>query len=308
MQQSTMQRGTTNLEVINSAATPAATNTATWKHYAVASIAALGLGIGSSSVCAEDAVGSAIHGFVDLSLKTDYITPRGLLVHDDGQALQILNGLVFGLTPDTSIVVGTWNDVNINNQHDPYVEAWNEFDWFIGANTNIGKWALGLQYVEFISPPNNFVTEKNAELSVVYNDGEAGDALVWKPYAKWFYAISGDSTVVLGKKGGTYDVELGLTPTWKTGSFVVTFPTWVTVGPDEYWGGDNGNVGVVSTGVNVKYPLGIPQKFGKWYVDAGVQYYHLVNDSLVDAQVLTVGASKGDANLYLGSIGIGFGF
>lgn len=305
MQQRTINRGT---DLTIKAAAP---NTADWKRYAIAAIATLGLGLGvgaATPAFADAAPGSAIHGFMDLSVKTDYITPRGLLVHDDGQALQIVNGLVFGLTPDTSVVVGTWNDININNQHDPYVEAWNEFDWFIGANTNIGKWALGLQYVEFISPPNNFVTEKNAELSIVYNDGAAGDALVWKPYLKWFYAISGDSTVVLGKRGGTYDVELGLTPTWKTGPVVVTFPTWVTVGPEEYWGGDNGNVGVASVGVNVKYPLAIPQQFGKWYVNAGVQYYHLVNDSLVDAQVLTVGATKGDANLYVGSVGIGFGF
>jgi hypothetical protein len=269
---------------------------------------ALGLGAAAPALAEEPAPGSAIHGFMNVSVKTDYITPRGLLVHDDGEAVQVLNGLVFGLTPDTSVVVGTWNDININNQHDPYVEAWNEFDWFIGANTNIGKWTLGLQYVEFISPPNNFVTEKNAELSVAYNDGAAGDAFAWKPYAKWFYAISGDSTVVLGKRGGTYDVELGVTPTWKTSGVIVTFPTWVTVGPDEYWGGDNGNVGVASVGVNVKYPLPVPQQFGKWAVDVGVQYYHLVNDSLVDAQVLTVGKSKGDSNLVLGSIGIGFGF
>jgi hypothetical protein len=274
----------------------------------------LGAGLIALELCAAPPVladaepPSAIHGFLDLSLKTDYITPRGLLVHDDGQALQVLNGLVFGISPDASIVVGTWNDININNQHDPNVEAWNEFDWFIGANYNIGKWALGLQYVEFISPPHNFVTEKNTELSVAYNDGAPTDSFTLKPYAKLFYAISGDSTVVLGKRGGTYDVELGLTPTWKTGGVIVTFPTWVTVGPDEYWGGDNGNVGVASIGVNVKYPLGIPARFGKWYVDAGVQYYHLVNDSLVDAQMLTVGKSKGDSNLVLGSIGIGFGF
>jgi hypothetical protein len=27
-----------------------------------------------------------------------------------------------------------------------------------------------------------------------------------------FYAISGDSTVVVGKQGGTYDVEIGMLP------------------------------------------------------------------------------------------------
>lgn len=278
-----------------------------WRQCLTAVACALGLGA-ALPVAAEDAPGSAIHGFVDISLKTDYITPRGLLVHEDGEALQIVNGLVFGLTPDTSIVFGTWNDINIWNQNDPYVDAWNEFDWFIGVNTNIGNWSLGLQYVEFLSPPNNFKTEKNAEFSIAYNDAKPGGTFAWKPYAKLFYAISGDSTVVLGDTGDTFDVELGITPTWNTGPLVVTFPTWVTVGPESYWGGDNGNVGVASVGVNVKYPLGIPQRFGKWYVNAGLQYYHLINDSLVDAQQITVAAAEGDDSILVGSVGIGFGF
>jgi hypothetical protein len=257
---------------------------------------------------ADAAPGSAIHGFMGVQLKTDYITPRGLWVHDDGGALQIVNGLVFVTSENTSLVVGTWNDVNVFNQHDPNVEAWNEFDWFIAGNYTAGKWAFSLQYVEFISPPHNFSTEKNAELTVAYDDSTPGGTIAWKPYAKLFYAISGDSTVVLGDTGDTYDVELGLTPTLSVGSATVTFPTWVTVGPESYWGGDNGNVGVVSTGVAVKFPLGIPQQFGKWYAEAGVQYYRFVNDSLVDAQKLTLGVSKGDESAVLGMVGIGFSF
>lgn len=269
--------------------------------------AIVAVGAVAAPAFADDAPGSAIHGFFDVALKTDYITPRGLLVHEDGEALQILNGLVFNLSSSTSVVVGTWNDIQ-RGQHDPYVEAWNEFDWFVGANYASGNWLFGLQYVEFISPPNNFRTEKNAEFSVAYNDGAPGAAFAWKPYAKLFYAISGDSTVVLGDTGDTYDVELGLVPTWKTGPLIVTFPTWVTVGPESYWGGDNGNVGVASTGVNVKYPLKFPPRFGSWYVNAGVQYYHLINDSLVDAQQLTVGAREGDDSIVVGSVGFGFGF
>lgn len=272
---------------------------------------ALTLGAGAQSAQsaqADAAPGSAIHGFMGMQLKTDYITPRGLWVHDDGAALQIVNGLVFVTGESSSLVIGTWNDINVWNQHDPYVEAWNEFDWFVGYNYNAGPWAFGLQYVEFISPPNNFETEKNAELSVTYDDSAPGGSFAFKPYLKFFYAIAGDSTVVLGDTGDTFDVEIGVTPTWSVGSATITFPTWVTVGPESYWGGDNGNFGVFSTGVAVKYPLGIPQQFGKWYVEAGVQYYDFINDSLVDAQKLTLGVDEGDEHAVLGMIGIGFSF
>jgi hypothetical protein len=271
----------------------------------LAAVAAAGMAAG---VAHADAPGSAIHGFMGVQLKTDYITPRGLWVHDDGAALQIVNGLVFVTSESTSLVIGTWNDINLWNQHHPQVDAWNEFDWFVGFNYNAGKWAFGLQYVEFLSPPNLFATEKNAEFSVAYDDSTPGGSFAVKPYAKFFYAIAGDSTVVLGDTGDTWDVELGVVPTIPFGSATVTFPTWVTVGPESYWGGDDGNVGVASTGVAIKFPLSIPEKFGKWYAEAGVQYYQFINDNLVEAQKLTLGVSEGDDSTVLGMVGIGFSF
>jgi hypothetical protein len=269
---------------------------------------ALMLATGLAGSAYADEPASAIHGFMGMQLKTDYITPRGLWVHDDGAALQIVNGLVFLTSDSTSIVFGTWNDLNLFNQHDPNVDAWNEFDWFLAANYNVGKWAFGLQYVEFISPNHAFEPEKNLEFSAAYDDSEKDGSFAFKPYVKLFYAIAGDSTVVLGDTGDTYDVEIGMVPTLSLGAATVTFPTWFTVGPESYWGGDNGNFGVASIGAAVKYPLGIPAQFGKWYVEAGVQYYHFINDSLVDAQKLTLGVNEGDENAVLGMVGIGFSF
>ncbi len=51
----------------------------------------------STPVLAADAPGSSIHGFFDLSVKNDYLTPRGLLVHNKGEAVQVLDGLVLDL-------------------------------------------------------------------------------------------------------------------------------------------------------------------------------------------------------------------
>src|SRR5690606_35149841 len=165
-----------------------------------------------------DEVGSAIHGFMGMQLKTDYITPRGLWVHDDGAALQIVNGLVFVTSESTSLVIGTWSDINLWNQHHPKVDAWNEFDWFIGFNYNAGKWAFGLQYVEFLRPPNIVATEKHAGFSGPYDDSTPGGSLALKPYAQFLHAVRGGSAVVLGEAGNTWDVELGVTPTLAMGS------------------------------------------------------------------------------------------
>src|SRR3981081_2398932 len=75
----------------------------------------------------------AIHGFNDLTVKNDYITPRGLLVSRERFTTQILHGLVLNVYPiraapldDFSLVGGIWNDIE-GGQNSKTVGAWNEF-------------------------------------------------------------------------------------------------------------------------------------------------------------------------------------
>lgn len=276
---------------------------------------------------AEAAPGSAIHGFGDVAFKNDYITPRGLLVTNQGVTTQILAGLVF-LTPgNTSIVVGAWNDIN----SDPakYVlpsktGAWNEFDYFVGLNWQATQsLKLGVSYVVFLSPPDAFQTEHNIEFAANYKDPYS-----LNPYVKVFWAVGGDSTVVLGRRGDTFDVEIGAAPsyTFKASGVTISAPTWITVGPSSYWcdssagaaifaasikgrGCADSNFGVFSTGLKASVPItAIGPQYGGWSFNAGVQYYNVLNGSLVDAQALTVNSPKGYRNVVVPFAGFGFGF
>ena len=289
--------------------------------YLVAGLAALAM-VSASTARAADPEPSAIHGFVDLSFKNAYITPRGLLVTNKGLTVQLLTGLAFdiynnpaGPINDFSIAGGFWNDF-ATAQNAAKVGSWNEFDWFIGPSVTLYKdWTAGATFVEFLSPPGNFKAEKNVEFSLGFNDSPYLKPVSFHPYAKLFWATAGDSTVVLGKKGGTYDVELGIVPTLELKQFglpvTLTMPTWITVGPAEYWGGTS-NFGVISTGLSAKTPLSfIPSRFGNWYADAGVQYYNLINGKLVAAQIadgVSSAKTRGNNNVWLATAGIGFGF
>lgn len=265
--------------------------------------------LGAAPALAQD--GPSLHGFADVSVKNDYITPRGLHVTTKGTTAQILNGLVLdfpqasgGLVTDISTVAGTWTDLNPGETH-----TLNEFDWFVGVNAKLGtKVTVGAQFVEFVSGPSAFKTEDNMEFSLSYADGLKPITL--NPYAKFFWAMNGDSTVVLGKRGKTFDVELGAVPTLDLHPYgapvLLSAPTWITVGPKSYWGGDQ-NAGVVSTGLKVTLPLKTPPATGHWSVYAGYQYYHLINDNLVAAQAL-LNNGKDDRNLNLFQAGIGVGF
>jgi hypothetical protein len=262
----------------------------------------------------------ALHGFDDLAFKNDYITPRGLLVTNKGLTIQILNGFVAsayqsanGPVNDIAFVAGVWNDLNPAHQNAP---TWNEIDPFVGVNFNLYKdWIAGIQYVAFISPHGNFKLEHNIEFSLRYEDKMRWlSPISFNPYAKLFFTASGGSTVVLGKVP-SFDVELGAVPTWNLHPrdipVTLTMPTWLTVGPADFWGGTN-NVGVFSTGVNARVPIEwVPQQYGEWSVNAGVQYYNLINSQLRNAQsvigVVSPGSS-GYRNVFVFAAGLGFHF
>jgi hypothetical protein len=109
----------------------------------------------------------------------------------------------------------------------------------------------------------------------------------------------------------------------------IWFPTSVVFAPEEFWNRNDGttnfcgvtgtlpcaldNVGFYTTGLQTKYSLEglIPKRLGSWYVKAGVQYYHIVNDALLAAQrfnfaTTTFLGAKDDIVLVNGGFGFSF--
>ena len=273
---------------------------------------------------------SNIHTFFDLVFKNDYITPRGLLVSNSGLTIQTLSGIIFDLykNPDcfineVSVTLGIWNDF-WTDQNDPVVGPWNELDWFIGPTFIIAKdWKLTAQYIEFLSPPGHFRPERNAEFTLSYDDSKWKLPIVLNPYTKLFWAIAGDSTVVVGKPGGTYYFEFGMIPTMDLSNYglslVWTMPTWFSVGPPDFWNGGalglknvNTPFGVFSTGLRGTVPLKfLKDCFGDWSFYFGVQYYYLINTNLLEAQLVTLGISsidKAHRNVVVPCVGLNFNF
>jgi hypothetical protein len=263
----------------------------------------------------------SLHGFADVALKNFYATPRGLLVTDKGETVQVLDGLVLDFArpsttfSDFSLSAGTWTDFNPGYESGNK-NAVNEVDLFVGMNGTFFKdFKAGAQYVVFTSPQRAFHDENNVELSLAFDDSAYLTPLSIQPYIKYFRAVSGSSTVVTGRKGDTYDVEIGAVPKLDLHPYaipiILTVPSWFTVGPTNYWGGTS-NFGVVSTGLKATYPLGIiPSNYGHWYLDTGIQYYHELNSQLLLAQTLVGTAQPGTnehRNFFVWSVGFGLGF
>jgi hypothetical protein len=264
----------------------------------------------------------SLHGFADVALKNFYSTPRGLLVTDKGDTVQFLNGLVldFAHAPtdtitDFAVTFGSWTDFNPGYQA-PNSNAVNEVDLFVGGTATVGaNTKVGAQYVEFISPQRAFHVEHNIEFSLSFDDSAYLKPISIQPYVKIFYAVAGSSTVVTGSQGNTFDAEIGAVPKLDLHPFgvplILTAPSWFTVGPASYWGGTS-NFGVISAGLKATYPLDIiPARYGHWYVDTGIQFFHEVNDRLLLAQTFVGTAQPGTnehRNYGVWSVGFGLGF
>ena len=264
-----------------------------------------------------------IHGFFSSPFKTAYVTPRGLVVQNEGLVWQPVVGLVFpigdlGPIKHFTFVGGIWNSVD-TAEHDAYVGAWDEMDVFASFSGSVADVvSLTLTYSPWNSPPHAFHTEHTMDLKVGYDDSKlwGGGGFSLNPYVDAFWSISGDSTVILGRHGGTGYFEPGIVPTFVFKAMpqypvTITVPIYTQIGPSSYWDAhhtfSNSIIGLVSGSVNVSVPLSfIPARYGHWHGDLGVTYDYLVNNALLHAGELASGNNS--HNVVIGSIGFGVNF
>lgn len=266
-----------------------------------------------------------IHGFFNSPFKTGYLTPRGLYVQNSGISWQPVVGLVFplgdvGPVKKLAFVGGIWNAVDTYEaKSNPRGGGWDEMDVFASFSGTVAEdFGLTLTYGAWNFPQTGGPhTEHNIDLKVTYSDKWFGDSgISINPYVDLWWAVSGSSTVVLGRQGGTGYVEPGIVPTYTykgiaSYPLTFTFPTYVSIGPSKYWDanhtyGDK-DFGLFSISANVSVPLAfIPTKYGFWHADAGVTYDYLINDALLQAGKIVSGNT--DRNCVLGSVGFGVNF
>jgi hypothetical protein len=266
-----------------------------------------------------------IHGFFESPFKTGYLTPRGLYVQNSGISWQPVVGLVFplgdfGPVKKVAFVGGIWNAVDsYEAKSNPRSGPWDEMDVFASfSGTVANDFGLTLTYGAWNFPQSTGPhTEHNLDLKFTYSDHFLGDSgFSINPYLDCWWAISGSSTVVLGRAGGTGYFEPGIVPTYTykgIANYPITFtmPTYVSVGPSTYWDAThtytNSIFGVFSSSLDAQVPLPfIPARYGFWHADAGITYDYLINESLLHAGEILSGNT--DHNCLLGSVGFGVNF
>ena len=311
----------------------------------------LGMVVGSSVAPAADLAVKAVpkatpwvldvHGYADLTFANTRVTGGGLYLYRRGYLTQIDTGLGLdiyknsaGFFNSLTVFGGVWNEF----WNDPPAggKTWQEMDWWLGFTVGFARyWKFTAQHVQFQFPGGAGAppTAYNYDFKLSLDDSFMGWPITFNPYVGVFYNAAGGSTVVLGKSSGSYRVSIGIAPSYSfmksTGvPLSISVPTWVTVGPSEFWNRQDGttnfcgptttspcssgSTGFWSTGLQAKLGLPIvPKRLGSWYIKGGVQYYHIVNEFLLGAQTIVGSAlSFPDAkrDIFVGSGGLGFTF
>jgi len=281
-----------------------------------------------------------VHGYFDLTFANTRVTPGGLMIYpyrgvltqpEVGLSLDIYKHPA-GFINQVSLFGGIWSESW--SDPPPGGRNWQEVDWWAGVGIKFAQyWKLDVQSLQFMFPGGGS-TMKMVVSTLGYSDAHWEWPIAFNPYVTFFYEYDGPSTVALGKNADTYRVELGVKPGFSieksTGiPLSFTFPTWVMLGLSDYWNRadgttnfcgptsnlpcSSGNSGVVSTGIQAKLSLAswIPPRLGSWYVKGGVQYYHITNDTLLGAQVVTGAASSfpnARDDVWVVNGGVGFSF
>jgi hypothetical protein len=272
------------------------------------------------SVQASAAESSIFHGLLDLRFSNAYITPRGLIVEDEGLVFQPLFLLFADLYqsngPLSSVTasVGIWNSMHshVPEGVNSSTDNWNEMDFLSGlAFTFYRDWTFGVSYQYWVSPIDAFASASILDMTFSYSDHFLERVMTGKwslnPYVRLFIELHNKATV--SSTDESYYIELGIGPKYVFDGYPLTLelPTYVTFPGHDFYS-ESSTLGLVGTGLKVTAPLtSIPERYGKWSLYAGFRYYHFFNDGIVAGnRLLPPGSTNRDPLQAIGGVALAF--
>lgn len=254
-----------------------------------------------------------VHFLLQLDFSDHYITPRGLNVENQGLVFQPLLLSFWSLYSnkdaflnDITLTAGMWSSFHSEKSGaDP--GHWNEWDPIAGLSFGLGEYVkFETNYTAFKSMVDSYPTSHHMELKLKLDDSKWLGAFALNPYVAYWQELENKATVTFdpSQSDESYYFTLGVNPSLKLGAVKLEFPTYVNLVGDDFYqqydgsGGGSG-FGVFGTEIKASIPLTfIPKEYGFWTAYAGVKYYHLDNDGLLDGNEVLGAQSDRDEDLF----------
>ena len=214
---------------------------------------------------------------------------------DIGVALHSGNGAFKRI----GVNVGLWNSLHTGQagSDGPSGKLWYQSDFYTTLGLGFGNGTgLGVTYTARTSPNGMFNTVRELSFRFALDDSARTWGVAAKPYV--FVARELDGQADGGLEEGTY-LEVGASPGFPVGGFVVNVPVRAGFSLGDYYEGVTGDerFGFFSVAGTVTVPLSsMPTRVGTWNIHGGVEFVHLGDRN---AEIL------GDTSKVIGSIGIG---
>lgn len=282
------------------------------KHGLAALAAALPLGAAQSLRAADAPAPSRVNTVLNFEFSDKYLTPRGMIVHQNGLTFQQLALGLFnvykgdsGIT-DVTLVGGVWNDFSTDgvSSHAPFgskpTTAWVEIDPIAGVSLGLGKqFTLSATYTAFNMQILDIGVSQHLETKLAFDDSPYLKAFAVHPYFLYWQELDGKATaadvpyIVFAKQpgpGSSHYFEVGVTPshTFENISLTLEAPTRVLLPDKDFYGeyyGKSSVVGLWETGLKATLPMKfMPEGYGHWSYHAGFKYMGFEDKSLKGMQ------------------------
>jgi hypothetical protein len=259
---------------------------------------------------------SRVDALVDFDFANEYVTPRGMIIRDQGLTIQpLFLGFVNVYKSDSfinsiTLIPGVWNDlgshaVSVNAPYNSQpTTPWTEIDPIAGLEIGFARnLTLDVTYTAFVEQILDIGTSQHLDSKLSFDDSPYLNlkGFGFHPYLEFWQELQGKATDAdvpyevdpLGKHlgkgpGSSYYFETGIDPTYTfkniLGGLKLEAPMDVQLPSSRFYGEYYSSASTVSlfdVGLKGTIPLNfMPQGYGHWSFHAGFKYMYIVDDNL----------------------------
>jgi len=266
--------------------------------YVLGALAALALPAITSVAHAEDAPPSRSHALVNFEFSDKYLTPRGMIVQNEGLVFQNLILGFFNLYGSDSfsatLVGGIWNCYGTSKLPDNNGQptSWYEIDPIAGMSFGIGKnITLDVTYTAFNMQIFNIPFSEHLETKLSFKDADLLGNFALSPYIIFWKELHNKavaSTDANPDESFYFDIGIAPSYTFKDLELKLELPCRVLTADSSFYGtgaGSHSAIGLYELGLKASMPMKfMPAGYGNWSTHLGVKYMDFVDDNLVATQ------------------------
>lgn len=248
---------------------------------------------------ADEAPPSRLHALVNLEVTDKYLTPRGMIVQDEGVTIQTLflallnvyDGKPDAFLNNVTLVGGFWNDYATESIPESVAPGSSEthfieIDPIFGVSFAFAKnFKLDVTYTAFCMQILDIGTSEHLETKLSYNDTDLLGAFALHPYISFWKELDNKATAAANfGVPSSYYFEVGISPGVKLGDLKLEAPMRALLPAADFYGetfAKSSTVGLWEVGLKASAPLKfMPKGYGFWDAHLGVRYVKFVDRNL----------------------------